>query len=230
MKKCINYFSKTELFLFFFSLFTVIFSFIIFKNNNYLTLIASSIGVTSLILNAKGNPFGQILMIIFSIIYGIISLSFKYYGEMITYIGMTLPMSIFSLISWLKNPYKGKKYEVKLNTILKKEIILMFVLTLVITIIFYFILKYFNTANIVFSTISISTSFIAAYLTFKRCPYYSLAYAINDIILIILWTLATIENISYTSLIICFVIFLINDLYGFINLKRMKEKQINSSY
>lgn len=73
-----------------------------------MTLIASLIGVPSLIFCAKGNPVGQILMIVFSILYGIISYGFAYYGEMITYLGMTLPMAVFSLVSWLRNPYEDK--------------------------------------------------------------------------------------------------------------------------
>ena len=67
---------------------------------NYLTLTASLIDVTSLIFNVKGNPFGQLLMIVFSVLYGIISFDFGYYGEMATYLGMMTPMALFSLISW----------------------------------------------------------------------------------------------------------------------------------
>lgn len=70
-------------------------SFAVFDRENYLTLTASVIGATSLIFNAKGNPFGQVLMIVFSILYGIISYSCSYYGEMITYLGMTAPMALF---------------------------------------------------------------------------------------------------------------------------------------
>ena len=178
-----------------------------------------------MIFNAKGNPFGQLLMVIFSILYGIISFSFSYYGEMITYVGMTGPMAAFSLISWLRNPYKGKKSEVEVNHISKKEIIFMFILTAVITVIFYFILRYFNTANLFFSTLSVTTSFIAVYLTFRRSAYFAIAYASNDIILIILWIMAAITDISYLSVIICFAVFLINDIYGFINWKRISERQ-----
>ena len=203
----------------------IVLSFGLFDRENYLTLLASLIGVTSLIFNAKGNPFGQFLMVIFSILYGIISFSFAYYGEMITYVGMTGPMAAFSLISWLKNPYKGKKSEVAVNHISKKETVFMLILTLVISIVFYFILRYFNTANLFFSTLSVTTSFIAVYLTFRRSAYFAIAYAANDIILIILWIMATVTDISYLSVIICFAVFLINDIYGFINWKRMSERQ-----
>ena len=125
MKTIRTYFSKTELALWSVSVLFIIISFCIFDRESYLTLAASLIGVTSLIFNAKGNPIGQALMIVFSLLYGIISFTFAYYGEMITYLGMTMPMALFALISWLRNPYNGNKAEVKVNSISKKEQVLM---------------------------------------------------------------------------------------------------------
>lgn len=227
MSKLKNYFSKAELCLWISSIIAIIISFCIFDRANYLTLAASIVGVTSLILNAKGNPLGQLLMIVFSLLYGIISYTFAYYGEMLTYLGMTMPMAIFSLISWLKNPYENNKSEVKVNSIGRKETLLMFLCAGLVTGIFYFILEYFNTANIVFSTISVTTSFLAVYLTFRRSAFFGLAYAFNDVVLIILWTLASICDPEYVSVIVCFCAFLINDLYGFINWRKIKSRQSN---
>ena len=223
--KFLNYFTKQERFLWCSSVLFILFSFLIFDRGNYFSLVSSLIGVTSLIFCAKGNPFGQILMIIFCIFYGIISFSFAYYGEMITYLGMSLPMAVFSLVSWLKNPFKGNRAEVKINKISFKETVFMIFFSLVVTFAFYSILKYLETANLFFSTISVTTSFMAAYLTFRRSEYYALAYAANDVILIILWVMATIHDISYLSVIICFIVFLVNDLYGFFNWKRMHRRQ-----
>ena len=225
MNKIKDYFSRFEIGLWCSSVALIIISFCIFDRESYMTLAASLIGVTSLIFCAKGNPVGQVLMIIFGILYGIISLSFSYYGEMITYIGMTVPMAIFALISWLKNPYGEGKSEVKVNRISGKETVFAVILTAVVTVVFYFILDAFGTANILPSTISVTTSFFAVYLCFRRSPYFALAYAANDVILIILWILAAIKDISYMSVIICFVVFLANDLYGFFNWLKMEKRQ-----
>lgn len=224
-KKFKHYFSTKEKALWCVSALLIIISFVIFDRENYLTLAASLVGATSLIFNAKGNPFGQFLMIVFSVLYGIISLSFAYYGEMITYLGMTGPMAVFALISWLKNPYNGKKSEVKINTLTVKEGIFTALLTAVVTFVFYFILSALNTANIVPSTISVTTSFSAVYLTFRRSSFFALAYAANDVVLIVLWVLASVEDASYISVVICFAVFLVNDLYGFINWAKMKRCQ-----
>lgn len=225
MKKILSYFSKLELILWFSSVSLILISFLAFDRENYLTLLASLIGVTSLIFNAKGNPFGQLLMVIFSLLYGIISYTFSYYGEMITYLGMTMPMAVFALVSWLKNPYKGNKAEVKVNTISPLETLFMWIATAVVTALFYFILKHFDTANLLPSTLSVTTSFLAVYLTFRRSPYFALAYAANDIVLIVLWTLASIADTKYISVIVCFIAFFINDIYGYINWQKIKARQ-----
>ena len=228
MKKFLNYFTTIEKILWCSSVLLIITSFMIFDRENYLTLLASLIGVTSLIFCAKGNPIGQVLMVLFSIVYGIISYSFAYYGEMITYLGMSGPMAAFALIAWLKNPYKGKKSQVKVNKISKEEIVFMLIISVVVTILFYFILKYFGTANLIPSTLSIITSFIAVYLTFRRSPYFAFVYAINDLVLIVLWILATLTDINYVSVLICFIVFFINDIYGFISWLKMEKLQKNN--
>ena len=96
LKSKSSYFSKGEIMLWSISALLITVTFFVFDRENYLTLAASLVGVTSLIFNAKGNPFGQFLMIVFSILYGVISFTFAYYGEMITYLGMTGPMAVFA--------------------------------------------------------------------------------------------------------------------------------------
>lgn len=225
LKKAVMYFSKGELILWSVSVVFILSSFFVFDRENYMTLAASVIGVTSLIFNAKGNPFGQVLMIVFSVIYGIISFSFSYYGEMITYLGMTMPMAVLSLVSWLRNPASEGKNEVKVNRISKKETAFMFLLTFAVTVGFFFMLKAFKTANLFFSTLSVTTSFLAVYLTFRRSRFFALAYAANDVVLIVLWTLASFSDISYISVVICFSVFLVNDIYGFVSWSRMRKRQ-----
>ena len=220
-----KYFSKTEIVLWSSSTFLIVLSFLIFDRENYMTLAASLIGVTSLIFSAKGNPFGQLLMILFSLLYGIISYTFSYYGEMVTYLGMTMPMAVVALIAWLKNPYEGNKAEVKVNTLTKTECCFMWLLTAAVTVLFYFILAFFGTANLLPSTLSVTTSFLAVYLTFRRSPFFALAYACNDVVLIVLWVLASMQNTNYISVVVCFCAFLVNDIYGYISWSKMKLRQ-----
>ena len=220
-----RYFTMGEWLLWGISAAVIVVSFCLFDRESYLTLASSLIGVTSLIFAAKGNPVSQVLMVMFSILYGIISYTFAYYGEMITYLGMTMPMAVLALISWLRNPFEGNRAEVKVNAISKKEVAFMWALAVVVTVVFYFILRAFHTANLLLSTLSVTTSFVAVYLTFRRSPYYALAYAANDAVLIMLWVMAALTEVRYISVVVCFIAFLVNDLYGFISWRRMARRQ-----
>lgn len=214
-----------EKFLWAFSVLVITAIFIINPEKHLITLIATLIGTTSLIFTAKGHISGQFLMIIFCILYAIISLEFKYYGEATTYLFMTLPSDIASTYVWLKNPSPSGKPEVKIAHLTPKKSVITIVLTSLITFIFYFILRTLKTANLEISTISIATSMVASIFTIMRVPYYALGYAANDIVLIVMWILATLKNSIYTPMILNFTIFLANDLYGFYNWKKIRRIQ-----
>ncbi|MDE7163604.1 MAG: nicotinamide riboside transporter PnuC [Clostridia bacterium] len=199
--------------------------FFVFKNTQYLYLIGSLIGATALVFVSKGNPVGQLLTIVFSVFYGIISYSFRYYGEMITYLGMSAPMALWALISWLKNPYNGNASEVKINSLSRREWCLFLVAAVAVTAAFFFLLRALDTANLIISTVSVFTSFLAAYLTARRNRFYAVCYALNDIVLIIMWSMASYENFTYLPMVICFVAFLVMDCYGFVNWSFMNKKQ-----
>ena len=191
-----------------------------------LTLAATWVGITSLIFAAKGNVWAQFLMVAFSILYGIISFRFRYWGEMITYLGMTLPMAVWSAVTWLRNPSAGSKSEVAIRKLEKKHFLFLLVLSIVVTGAFYFILRWLETPNIVFSTLSVTTSFLAASLTMLRSSYYALGYAANDLVLIVLWGLAAAKDPVYIPVIINFMIFFMNDMYGFISWKNRERTQL----
>ena len=221
----LRYFTPFEWGLILFSYTAITLTFFLFDGENYFKFISSLVGIAALVFSAKGNPTGPLLMIFFSIAYGAISYSFSYYGEMITYVAMSLPMSVWAFVAWFRNPYGKGHATVTVAKVAKKHFFLLPVLTALVTVAFYFILGALDTPNLVASAFSVSTSFAAAYLTALRSPYFALAYATNDVVLIILWTLATITDISYLSVTVCFSVFLINDIYSFTNWRRMEKKQ-----
>ena len=112
-----------------------------------------------------------------------------------------------------------------MKKLLSFALCLMLVLTAAVTLAFYFILKAFHTANLIPSTLSVTTSFLAVYLTFRRSAAYAVCYAANDVVLIALWILATLEDLSYISVVICFAVFFVNDVYGFVSWSKMKKRQ-----
>lgn len=209
------------------SVIVVVGSFLLSPEEDWLNLTTSLVGVTALIFLAKGMLLGQMLCILFSILYGIVAFIFEYWGEVITYVLMTLPMSVVAFIEWARNPHKGGD-EVAVARINRRQIIVLTLLSLAVTALFGLILYWLNTPNLAVSIISVTTSFVAVYLSALRSPYYALGYACNDLVLIVLWVLATIEQPAYAPMIACFVMFFANDLYGFVNWQKMQRQQAES--
>ena len=193
-------------------------------NGGALSTVTSLIGVTALILLAKGDVYGQVLTIVFSVLYGAVSLRFHYYGEMITYLGMTAPSAAVTLVAWLKHPYRDSD-EVAVAQLTAKKLAVTLLLSAGGTVAFYFILRALGTANLAVSTASVFTSLCASILMIYRLPYYAVAYACNDVVLIVLWVMASAADRRYLPMVLCFVMFFVNDLYGFFSWRRMKARQ-----
>ncbi len=236
MKKIRNPFINLNIFewiLWIFSLATIISAFFAVGSTDYAKLATSLLGVTALIFAAKGDAFGMIIMIIFSLTYSFVSFSFGYYGEMIIYLCMQLPCCTASLVSWLRHPSDKGTAEVKIGRFKKKYLAILIPAAICITTAFYFILRAFNTENLIVSTVSVTTSFVALFLMILRVPVYAIAFIFNDIVLIVLWSLACVQDIGCLSLAVTFGIFLINDSYTFIcwtKRKRREEKAEKDSY
>ena len=218
--------TKFELCLWLGSAAVVIASFILFQSSDVLTLISSLFGITALIFLAKGMIIGQILVIIFAALYGIISFFFGYYGEMITYLCMTAPTALAALISWIRHPYKQTHQVEVARRLTWKSLALMVLSASAVTVAFYFILGALGTENLEVSTMSVATSWFASMLMVFRSPYYAVGYAVNDIVLIVMWIMASLESVSYVPMVACFFTFFFNDLYGFVSWQKMKKSQI----
>lgn len=217
--------TKFEILLLCLSLSDILLSFFLVGSRDWLNLAVSLVGALMLIFVSKGEVFGQVVAIAFALLYAAVSWGFTYYGEVIICVSMTLPLAVLSLISWLRHPYEKGKTEVKIARLTKKQVLLMFTLAAAVTTGFYFVLKAFHTANLAVSTVSITTSFLASWLLLFRSPFYGLAYAANDVVLVTMWILAALENIAYLPMAVCFCVFLFNDLYGFFNWSRLLKRQ-----
>lgn len=208
------------------SLFIVIGCFFLGTDKNILSLVTSVLGVITVIFGAKGLVWAPIINIIYNIVYILLSYSQGFYGEVIIYIFLMTPLNIAMIVSWFKNKSKKDENIVAVNKLSKKEYILLFVFTLFISVIFYLLLKALNTSALLISTISLIDSFIASYLLFRRCSNYALSYIVNDIILIVLWSFAIKNNgIAYLPIVLSFIVFLVNDIYGLISWKKREKEQ-----
>lgn len=198
-------------------------TFLLSERNNGMIFITSVAGIWCLIFIAKGNVLGQVLTVIFALFYGYVSWQYHYYGEMITYLGMSAPTAAIAAVSWWRHPYSDT--EVKVEVVKLPAWVGLGVVMVIVTVVFYFILGWLGTPNLIVSTMSVATSFMAAALMFLRSRFYAIAYMSNDLILVVLWLFAARTDASYLTMAVNFMIFFINDLYGFFGWKAIDKKQ-----
>lgn len=182
-----------------------------------LTILTSLAGVICVLLQAKGKVLSQFVGIAEVILYSILSYQNHYYGEIIIYVLVVFPMYVYGVFSWVT--HKNEETDtVEPNQISKKEWIILTLASTIGFVALYYVLKYFNTSQLIISSLSMVTSLIATYLITRRSKYSFLFYIGNDIILILLWGIPIVQGEFYLlPILVENIILLMNDSYGLKN-------------
>ena len=226
MKNILKNWTKLENSLLFGSIIIVSLIGIIYKSD-LLTMSCSIVGIITALLLAKGKNLGQVFGVLITLLYSVVSFKNKFYGEVIIYIFLMLPMYIVGIISWIKHQNKATN-SVEINKITNREWIIIFIVSVIIFIAVYFLLKIFNTSEILVSTFSVIASLFAVYLQIRRSRFSFYFYVINDLILIILWGIPVVKgNFLLLPMLFNPIINLINDSYGIINWRNLEKIQKN---
>jgi nicotinamide riboside transporter PnuC len=141
-----------------------------------------------------------------------------------------IPIHVVSVVTWLRHRFGGKRAEVAINRVCVKEYIVTGCVAVPVTVGFYFLLQALGTENLIVSTVSLVTSLAAAYFMLRRSEVFALFFVANDIVLIVLWSAKFFTvGLSVLPSVVCFFVFLLLDSYSFINWRRIKKRQKNST-
>ena len=155
--------------------------------------------------------------------YCYLSFTQQYWAEAIWHLVFTVPMYIASMINWLKNQHNK---EVKIRKISKKETILFIIGLIVLCTSISLILSYVGAPQPIISAFSVTLSAMANYLAMRRSDFSLIAYCFDDIFIIVLWLIPVIKGeVVLLNVAVTMFAFLINDIYGVINWRKMKAKQ-----
>ena len=194
-------------------------------HSDALTIITSIVGICCALLLAKGFVLGQFFGVSIVVLYSIVSFRNAFYGEMIIYIVIMLPMYIWGIIEWIKHK-NNRTGSVEVNTIKWKEWLIISLCAVAIFVGFYFLLKTLNTSELIISTLSVVDNVFAVYLLARRSRYGFVSYIMNDLILIVLWGIPVIQgNLLVLAMLINPIVNLVNDSYGVVNWTKLQRKQ-----
>lgn len=78
---------------------------------------------------------------------------------------------------------------------------------------------YFSKSEIVLWSSSVMV-IIISFCVFDRINYMTLCASLIGV-----WILASLYDIRYVSVVVCFIAFFANDIYGFVSWRKMKTRQ-----
>ena len=137
LKKVFKGWSLFECLLLFTSVLSIIIVGAIFKSD-LLTMLTSIVGVTCALLLAKGLVLGEFFGIAIVVLYSLVSYKNGFYGEMIIYIGIMLPMYVWGVFEWIKHK-NSKTNSIEVNEISKKEWAIVSFIAVILFVVFYFL-------------------------------------------------------------------------------------------
>ena len=151
----------------------------------------------------------------------------KFYGEIIFCVCISIPLCLLTVVSWMKN---RRGQEVKINKKIgwKEWLILVLVLAASTSGV-YFLLRHFNTANLIVSTICSVLNVLASYLQMRRSEFSFFVFAVTSVVTLILWATTVLQGaLQNIPFIVNYVVLITVDCFGVFNwigLKQVQSKQ-----
>lgn len=118
----------------------------IIGNDSLFSIVNSCIGICFNFLVSINNPIGFIFGVIYAILNGILSIQTQVYATAFFMIFIQIPMAIYSYISWTR---KKEVSEAIMKSLNKKQIFIVSIFMIVISLIMYFVLQKLNSSNII---------------------------------------------------------------------------------
>ena len=213
MKKYLDSWNKFEIILFSLSI-LLIFGIGFILECELLSIIVSFLMLFTALNQAKGNILSQFIGVLVAILYSYISYNNRYYGETIIYVFILLPMYIIGIYTWSLNN-GSLSTVVNKNEIGIKEWIILIMINILLFILMYFLLDYFDTEQLLISTLSMNINLTATYLLIRRSKYSFIIYLFNSIIFLFLWGIPVLNgDYKLLPMLLEAILLIVNDIYG----------------
>jgi len=194
-----------------------------------LEIVSAVMLLISTLLLAKGKVKGFMLYIISLALYCVVSFQQQLYGELIYSALLSIPLASYGLWkAWSNKRNDSDKGEVIIVQRIKmREIGLLLLVVIAVSIGMYFLLDFFNTAFLIVSTISLASNLLGEYLVARRTQFGMSGFILSDIIGLILWALLLADgHMGAIPLIVAYCFLFVNDIYGTIEWQRLRKEQV----
>lgn len=195
----------------------------IYWKDSPVSLWAAVTGVCCVILTGKGKRSSFIFGLVNTILYAIVALGAKYYGEVMLNLIYYLPMNFVGFIAWKKymNDETGEVVKERLS--LSKSIVV-YAITAVSIVIYGFILKRMGGNLPYVDSMSTVVSVVAQVLSIKRLTEQWVLWIVVDIVTVFMWAVDFMKGGETISTLAMWSIYLINAFIMYIRWYKEAKK------
>ncbi|MBE6493325.1 MAG: nicotinamide mononucleotide transporter [Methanosphaera stadtmanae] len=190
----------------------------LYSNNNMISIIAAITGIISVICSGKGKLSGFGFGVINAIVYAYIAYNTRYYGEMLLNLFYYLPLQFYGFYIWSQhiNPQTKEVIKTSMN---KQNRLIVLIIAIVTTIIYGVILSNFGDSYPFLDSFCSVLSVITMILAIKRFMEQWILWIGVNSSRILLWILASLNNINNIAILLMSIVYLINSIIMFIKWK-----------
>ena len=195
----------------------------IYWKDSPVSLWAAVTGVCCVILTGKGKRSSFIFGLVNTILYAIVALWAKYYGEVMLNLIYYLPMNFVGFIAWKKYMNDDTGEVIKERLSLSKSIVV-YAITAVSIVIYGFILKRMGGILPYVDSMSTVVSVVAQILSIKRLTEQWVLWIVVDIVTVFMWAVDFMKGGESISTLAMWSIYLINAFIMFIRWYKEAKK------
>jgi nicotinamide mononucleotide transporter len=209
------------------AIFTVINLYLFFAwKDSVIGLITSLSGMLCVVLVAKGKIFNYYPGIINVVLYAYLSYNQSFYGEVALNLLYFLPMQFIGLYLWKKHQSaQSDSSDVHVNTLSNKALLVWIGVILASTVLLGFILGQIGGAQPYVDSITTILQIVAQIFMIKRLVEQWITWIFVNIFSIILWFTAFMSTGNDVTILIMWIAYLVNSVYGYLNWRKIHQTQ-----
>jgi len=211
IKNELSDFNKLEIFVLIFTFVAITFNAIVLRDS-FPAIISAICGILYTITAGKGKFYCYIIGLCGTACYSYIAFKNLLYGNCLLYLCYFAPLQIIGFFSWRKH-LKERSCEIIKSKLSNKNLLICILILLLGITICYFILRYYNDSNPIIDAITTFSSFVAMYLTVKRCFEQWILWFIVNILSFIMWLNVALQGVNVYSTLVMWGVYTILAIY-----------------
>ena len=181
----------------------------IYWKDTWISLGAAVTGVICVILTGKGKRSSFIFGVVNTVLYAIVAMEAKYYGEVMLNLIYYLPLNFVGFVAWKKHmsDESGEVIKERLNL---KQSAVIYAITAIAIVIYGYILKRLGGNLPYIDSMSTVISVVAQILCLKRLMEQWVLWIVVDVVTVIMWAINFINGGESIATLAMWSIYLVN--------------------